>query len=226
MKSAPVEPSSAPPSPTPGAAGPPEPDPLTDRLRAGDPDACREMIELHAARMLRILMRLRGDRFEAEDLLQETWIRACQAAREFRGDASLRTWLDRIALNAAAMAERRRLTLSRGAGAGEVRLGMPRTDTDAADDGPGELGSTAGAESAVIWHETLTELSGAVAVLPVGLRAVLVLRDIQGASTREAAAELGISEDVVKQRLHRARAHLRRALDHLVIDGWPSVRRG
>lgn len=163
-------------------------------------------------------MRLRGDRFEAEDLLQETWIRACQAAREFRGEASLRTWLDRIARNAAATAERRRLTLSRGAGAGEVRLGVPRTGADTADEGLGGLGSTPGAESTVIWRETLTELSSAVAALPAGLRVVLVLRDIQGASTREAADELGVSEDVVRQRLHRARAHLRKALDHLAIE--------
>ena len=226
MTSAQVEPSLVAPSPTSEVARPAGPDRLIDRLRAGDPDACREMIELHAARMLRILMRLRGDRFEAEDLLQETWIRACQAAREFRGDASLRTWLDRIALNAAAMAERRRLTLSRGAGAVEVRLGVPRTGAGGPDDDPGEPGSTADAESTVIWRETLAELSGAVAALPAGLRVVLILRDIQGASTREAADELGVSEDVVKQRLHRARAHLRRALGHLVIDGWPSVRRG
>jgi RNA polymerase sigma factor (sigma-70 family) len=124
------------------------------------------------------------------------------------------------------MAERRRLTLSRGAGAGEVRLGMPRTGVDVADDGLGELGFTADAESTVVWRETLTELSAAVAALPAGLRAVLVLRDIQGASTRETAHELGVSEDVVKQRLHRARAHLRRALDNLAIDGPAAAERG
>ena len=128
------------------------PDPLAERLRAGDPDACREMIDRHAARMLRTLMHLRGDRYEAEDLLQETWIAACRAARDYRGDASLQTWLERIAVNAAAMAGRRQLAISRGAGVAPLRLaggpgddGAPAWQLRAPDD-PG---------SAVIWRETL-----------------------------------------------------------------------
>jgi RNA polymerase sigma factor (sigma-70 family) len=190
-------------------------DGLAERLRAGDPDACREMIERHAARMLRTLMRLRGDPFEAEDLLQETWIAACRAARDYRGDASLQTWLERIAVNAAAMADRRRLALSRGGGVAPIRL-----PAGAGDDGAPtwELRAPEDSESAVIWRETLAELSAAVSALPRGLRDVLVLRDLQGASTRAVAAELGISEDAVKQRLHRGRAQLRRALEHL-LDG-------
>ncbi len=188
------------------------PDPLAERLRAGDPDACREMIDRHAARMLRTLMHLRGDRYEAEDLLQETWIAACRAARDYRGDASLQTWLERIAVNAAAMAGRRQLAISRGSGVAPQRLaggpgddGAPAWQLRAPDD-PG---------SAVIWRETLAELSSAITTLPRSLRDVLVLRDLQGTSTREAATELGISEDAVKQRLHRARARLREALEHL-----------
>lgn len=191
-------------------------DPLAERLRAGDPEACREMIDRHAARMLRILMRLRGDRFEAEDLLQETWIAACQAARDYRGDASLQTWLERIAVNAAAMADRRRLALSRGGGVAPMRLAA---STGGDDDAPAwELRAPDDSEAAAIWRETLAELSAAVTGLPRTLRDVLVLRDLQGASTRQAAQELGISEDAVKQRLHRARAHLRRALEHLADD--------
>ena len=108
-------------------------EPLADRLRAGDPDACREMIDQHAARMLRVLLRLRGDHHEAEDLLQETWIAACQAAREFRGEASLQTWLERIARNAAAMADRRRLAVSRGSGVQPLRLTRPPTDDEPGD---------------------------------------------------------------------------------------------
>lgn len=190
-------------------------DALAERLRSGDPDACREMIDRHAARMLRTLMRLRGDRWDAEDLLQETWIAACQAARDYRGDASLQTWLERIAVNAAAMADRRRLALSRGAGVAPVRL-----PAGPADDGAPtwELRAPDDSESAVIWRETLTELSAAVSALPRSLRDVLVLRDLQGASTREVADELSISEDAVKQRLHRARGQLRRALEQLAVD--------
>lgn len=195
-----------------------------ERLRAGDPDACREMIERHAARMLRILLRLRGDRFEAEDLLQETWIRACQAAREFRGEASLRTWLDRIALNAAAMAERHRLTISRGSGVGELRLGRPLPGDEPGGVELVEPTASTDTESAVVWRETFAELGAAVAALPAGLRDVLVLRDIQGATTREAAEELGISEVAVKQRLHRARGRLRRALHQLAAE--PELHRG
>ena len=191
------------------------PDPLADRLRAGDPDACRELIDRHAARMLRTVLRLRGDRSEAEDLLQETWIAACQAAREFRGDASLQTWLERIAVNAAAMADRRRLAISRGAGVVPIRLAQTTTGTDAP---AWEIRAPDDAEAAVIWRETLMELSAAVTALPAGLRDVLVLRDLQGASTRDTALELGISEDAVKQRLHRARTHLRAALEHLADE--------
>jgi RNA polymerase sigma-70 factor, ECF subfamily len=190
-----------------------------DRLRSGDPEACREMIDRHAARMLRTVLRLRGNRFEAEDVLQETWIRACRAAREFRGEASLQTWLERIARNAAAMAARRQQAASRGGRAGEASLTALGRD---GDDGIAsvEPGTPSDAERAVIWRETLTELAGAVRALPPGLRDVLVLRDIQGASTRETAEELAITEDAVKQRLHRARARLRAGLEHLaVVDG-------
>jgi RNA polymerase sigma-70 factor (ECF subfamily) len=200
---------------SPAAGGPRDPDPLAERLRAGDPDACREMIDRHATRMLRILLHVRGVRDDAEDVLQETWIAACRAAREFRGDASLRTWLDRIALNAAAMADRRGAALSRGAGVPPVRIAATAPDGE-----PGlvEVRAPDDAERAVIWRETLAELSAAVGGLPRGLRDVVVLRDIQGASTRETASELGISEDAVKQRLHRARAHLRASLEHLADE--------
>ncbi len=194
------------------AAGPggTVPDPLVERLRAGEPDACEEMIERHGARLLRILLRLRGDRFEAEDVLQETWIRACRSVREFRGEASLRTWLDRIAANAAAMAERRRAAAARGSGRSEVRLGI--SGRGSGETSVAEPAAPRDAESQVIWAETLSELARAVAALPPALRAVLLLRDIEGASTQETARELGISEDAVKQRLHRARTHLRERL--------------
>ncbi len=196
----------------PAAVVPGTEDALVARLRAGEPEACEEMIDRHGARLLRTLLRLRGDRFEAEDVLQETWIRACRSAREFRGESSLRTWLDRIAANAAAMAERRQRALSRGGGRGELPLGAAAE----ADDEPGiEPAATGDTESAVVWAETLAELAHAVAALPPSLRAVLVLRDIEGASTSEAATDLGISEDAVKQRLHRARERLREALRHI-----------
>jgi RNA polymerase sigma-70 factor, ECF subfamily len=187
---------------------------LVARLRSGDAEACREMIDLYAARILRVLLRLRDPAFDAEDVLQETWIRACQAARDFREEASLKTWLDRIALNAAAMARRKARAGSRGGGAAVVRIDR---ETDVGGEAGPLVPAPDAVEDAVLWRETLAELATAVAALPSGLRDVLVLRDLQGASVREAATELGISEDAVKQRLHRARGRLRTALQHLAV---------
>lgn len=193
-------------------------DALVDRLRAGDPDACQEMIERCGARLLRTLRRLRGDQVDVDDLLQETWIHACRAAYAFRGEASLRTWLERIAVNAAAMAQRRRLASARGAGRGDVSLSAV---LDGREHHPSGMpwGIVRDVESEAIQRETLRELTLAVADLPPGLRDVFVLQDIEGASTAQAAQELGVSEDTVRQRLHRARVRLRSALEPIDLSG-------
>lgn len=179
---------------------------LLERIRAGDKRACAECIETHSPGVYRVALRLMRDEAEAEDVMQETFLNAFRAIGAFDGRASLSTWLYRIAHNAALM-----------------RLRRARPDTLSVD-GP-ELSDDEGAlvpqqlfdwcclpEQEFASHEARAELEAAIRALPEKLRAVFILRELEGLSTEEAAQALDVSEDVVKTRLHRARMGLRERL--------------
>jgi RNA polymerase sigma-70 factor (ECF subfamily) len=126
----------------------------------------------------------------APDVAQEALIRAWRALPRFRGDAAFSTWLHRITVNTA----------------WTLRKRAARHDAQELDDNVADPGI--GPERAGEMAELRRRLGRAIARLSDGQRAVLVLRDVYGWSTAEAAAELGITNTAAKVRLHRARRKL------------------
>lgn len=178
---------------------------LIERLRAGDKSACAECVERHSAGVYRVALRLMGSPAEAEDVVQETFLSAFKSIDSFEGRSGLSTWLYRIAYNAAMM-----------------RLRRARPDTLSVDD-PEAFGNGFQIPTQLFdWcclpepdfdtNETRAELENAIGELPDNLKAVFVLRELEGMSTEQTAEALGISAVAAKTRLHRARLWLRERL--------------
>ncbi len=163
-----------------------------------------QVVEAYAPRLYRHLLRMLDDPQDAEDALQETFLKAYRHLARFEGRAELSTWLYRIATNEALMHLRRRRS---------TPLSLEALSAD--DTHPEEILLTSWQvlpEQALLSAETRQVLEDAVAQLSPALRAVFLLRDVEGFSTRETAEILGLSVDAVKTRLARARLRLREAL--------------
>jgi RNA polymerase sigma-70 factor (ECF subfamily) len=177
---------------------------MLERLRAGDKAACAQCVELHSPGVYRLALRLLGDEAEAEDVLQETFLSAFKAIGAFEWRAGLKTWLYRIAYNAAMMRLRRPAPL-------KVSVDLP--SEDGVEPVPRELFDWCCLpEQDFETAEARAELEQAVRELPEKLRAVFMLRELEGLSTEQTAEALGISVENVKTRLHRARLWLRERL--------------
>jgi RNA polymerase sigma-70 factor, ECF subfamily len=134
------------------------------------------------------------------------YLRVMRSVLGFRGESAFGTWLHRVTVNVCLTALRKR-SKARAAGmvAGGSPFGLPGDEAALAYDGdaPDELAVTA---------DLAARSEAALATLPEDARAVVVLRDIEGLSTKEVADLLGVTENVVKVRLHRAHARLRSIL--------------
>ena len=151
-------------------------------------------------RLYRAARAITRDEREAEDVMQQAYVNAFSNLRQFKGHAQFATWLTRIAINEALARVRSRGRYERlDDGASNVRTFM-------------SLNSTPDPERQAFTGELRDLLEWAIDTLPDGAREAFVLRDVEGLSTAETAASLGVSEDVVKTRLSRARGALRRAL--------------
>jgi RNA polymerase sigma-70 factor (ECF subfamily) len=173
---------------------------LVTRAQAGDRQAFEQLIRRHADRLYAVVRRfgLPGD--AAQEVTQEAFLRAWRSIASFRGDAQFMTWLYRIALNEAKRRMRR-----------EPPRALVRSlnEDDAVE--PPDIRDEPYARVA---HAELREaLAAAVRALPVKYRAALILRDVEGLSTAEAAAVLGLSEAALKSRLHRARVAVRNGVE-------------
>ena len=190
---------------------------LMARIRAGDKSACEDCIQRHAPGIYRLALRLMRNEAEAEDVMQETFLNAFKAIDHFDGRSELLTWLYRIAYNAAMARFRRR---------------QPESVSveDAADpkDGslvPKELFDWSSLpERELEKAELRAEMEKAVLDLPEKLRAVFVMREMEGLSTEAVAEALGIKVDLVKTRLHRARLGLRERLSAYFAHTMPKSR--
>jgi RNA polymerase sigma-70 factor (ECF subfamily) len=178
---------------------------LFERLRQGDKAACAECIELHSPGVYRLALRLMRSAPEAEDVTQETFLNAFRGIGRFDGRSSLRTWLFRIAYNNAMMRLRRKepetLPVEEAAEPENGAL-VPRQLFDWCCLPEEEMDKA----------EVRAELERAVNALPESLKAAFILRELEGLSTEETASAQGVSVDVVKTRLHRARLQLREEL--------------
>lgn len=173
--------------------------------KAGKQDAFAEIVERHSPVVYNLALRLVKDPHEAEEVLQETFISAFKALPKFEGRSQLGTWLYRIGYNAALMHLRKR------------RLATDSLDepvaTEEGDSLPRELVDWGSIPDELLLNRELrTMLGAALDTLPESLRTVFVLRDIEGLSTAETAAALGLTETNAKVRLHRARLALRERL--------------
>jgi RNA polymerase sigma-70 factor (ECF subfamily) len=182
---------------------------LVGLARRRDEAAVRELVRRHNRRLFRVARGVLRDDAEAEDVVQETWVRAFIGLDRFRGEASLATWLTRIALNEAL---------------GRLRRRRPRAALAALD----EKGSTImlplpGPEVEAGRAQIRQVLERAVDALPEPFRLVFVLREVEGLSVAEAAALLAIRPETVKTRLHRARRLLRRSIEAMLSAGFADI---
>lgn len=173
------------------------------RVVAGESELFELLLRRHNQRLYRAARGVVGNDAEAEDVVQDAWVRAYEHLAGFRGEARLSTWLTRIALHEAWARLRR--------GRRFVALEPDDTSMSSADDAPGPERLAAGSELGAL-------LTDAVNRLPPAARAAFVLRDVEGLSTEETAELLELSPGAVKVRLHRARAKLRDELDRRLGD--------
>jgi RNA polymerase sigma-70 factor (ECF subfamily) len=182
---------------------PPDERALIERARAGDEDAFERIVELHSERVYGALRRFGLGPGDAEEVAQEVFLRAWRGLGRFEGRAQLSTWLYRIAFNEA----QRRLARGEPAPLGQTR-GGEEDPLDAIPDSPAEQ-----PDALLAGREFEQMLERALAELPLELRAAVVLRDLEGLSTAEAAGAVGVREAAFKSRLHRGRMQLRALLE-------------
>lgn len=178
---------------------------LVERVRAGDEAAVRTLVRRHNRRLFRVARGVLRDDAEAEDVVQETYMRAFLTLSRFRGEAGIATWLTRIALNEALGRLRRRRPTEDIAAIDEVPADDPRVVAFPSPPAPTPEAEAGRAQARALLEPLIDEL-------PPDFRVVVMLRDVEGLTTEEAADHLGIRPETAKTRLHRGRRLLRAAL--------------
>lgn len=186
---------------------------LVRRALAREADAFRLIIKTHNQRLYRIARGVVRNDAEAEDIVQEAYVRAFASLAAFRGDASLSTWLSRIVINEALGRLRKR----------KRTVAMPENPD--AQIIPFPLNASDDPERTMAQRQILALVERATDSLPDVYRSVFVARVIEGFSMDETADLLGVKPETVKTRLHRARALVRKALDDeigpVLLDAFP-----
>jgi RNA polymerase sigma-70 factor (ECF subfamily) len=180
---------------------------LVERARRRDPLAFRTIMERNNQRLYRIARAILKDEAEAEDVVQESYLRAFEGLAQFREESMLSTWLTRITINEALGRKRKRretvgveaIEAAQQASAQIIRFPNMSVETDP--------------ERGAMEREVRQLLERSIDALPEPFRVVFVMRDIEELSIEETAALLAIRPATVKTRLHRARRLLRQSLD-------------
>jgi len=179
---------------------------LIGLARGGSGAAFREIMRRNNRRLFRAARGILRSDWEAEEVVQDAYVRAFRALAAFREEAALATWLTRIVINEAQDRLRGR------------RETLPFTELD--EKTVGEIipfsggGSSTDPERQAAVGQIRVMLEAAIDRLPAPFREVFILRQVDGLSTEETARTLCIAPETVKTRLHRARTRLRRALQH------------
>lgn len=171
---------------------------LVERVQAGEKQAFDLLVSKYQRRLMRLLSRIVHDPAEAEDVVQETFIKAYRALRHFRGDSAFYTWLYRIGINTA-----KNFLVMQG------RRTPTSTDTDAEqaevfDDGE-HLRDINTPESMLASKQIAQTVNAAMEALPVDLRTAIALREIEGLSYEEISAIMACPIGTVRSRIFRAR---------------------
>ncbi len=175
---------------------------LVQRILNGQKELFELIIRRHNPRLYRISRSIVKDDAEAEEVMQESYVRAYEKLSDFRGEAAFSTWLIRILINEARALVRKRSRWSNG---GEVQEELQVLDLTEGV----ESGFTLSPEETTMNKELNKMLEKAMEQLPGGYRDVFVMREVEGLSIAETAACLELSEDNVKIRLHRAKEMMR-----------------
>jgi RNA polymerase sigma-70 factor (ECF subfamily) len=178
---------------------------LVAQAREGDLQAFTNLVQRYDGKIFRLAMHVTQNREDAEDVLQETFMKAYEHLDQFKGDSKFYTWIVRIAVNQALMKLRRR-----------------RTDKTVSMDETIDTGEDTVVREIAAWDENPEQrfsrdeigkiMDGAIDSLEPIYRSVFVLRDVEDLSTEETAEALGLSVPAVKSRLLRARLQLREKL--------------
>lgn len=181
---------------------------LAEALIAGRPDAFEPFVERYGPLIMNFGRRMCGQRDDAEEVMQETLLKAYTSLKDLREPSALKAWVYRVAANACLRLRRRgRREPDREISLDEV-LPSPH-----ADGTPPEIPDWSDVPlDKLLQGELRGKLDEAIFTLPKPYRIVLVLRDQEGFSTRETSEILGISETLAKVRLHRARLAVRKSL--------------
>lgn len=179
-------------------------DELVALAARGRRDAFEELVRRHADHLYAVVLRFTGNATEAEEVVQEAFLRAWRGIERFEGRSQFFTWLYRIGLNEAKRRADRRPAVE------------PLSVEEGALEQTADLSHAP--ESRAEQHDLRAVLENAVRALPEGYRAPLILRDVEGLSTEQAAELMGLKEAAFKSRLHRARLAVRNAVDAYLGD--------
>lgn len=174
-------------------------------LQAGDRAEFAHLVDAYSTQIYRLALKMLGDEQDAEDVLQNTFLKALQSLPKFEGRSSLSTWLYRIAVNESLMLLRRQKPTT--------PMAMDYEDDDDELQHPTQFTDWCCLpEEELLSAESQGHLDKAIRRLPEKLRVVFLLRDIEGLSIRETSEALDLTETAVKTRLLRARLNLREQL--------------
>jgi RNA polymerase sigma-70 factor, ECF subfamily len=176
-----------------------------ESLQAGDRAEFARLVDTYSTQIYRLALKMLADEQDAEDVLQNTFMKALQAIKNFEGRSSLSTWLYRIAVNEALMSLRRQKPT--------ISVAMDYEDDEDEIQHPTQFTDWCCLpEEDLLSAESKKHLDLAIRRLPEKLRIVFILRDIEGLSIRETGEALDLTETAVKTRLLRARLNLREQL--------------
>lgn len=176
-----------------------------EALQEGDRAEFARLVDAYSTQIYRLALKMLADEQDAEDVLQNTFMKALQSIGNFEGRSSLSTWLYRIAVNEALMLLRRQKPT--------VPVAMDYEDDDDEIQRPTQFTDWCCLpEEDLLSAEAKKHLDKAIQRLPEKLRVVFLLRDVEGLSIRETSEALDLTETAVKTRLLRARLNLREQL--------------
>lgn len=188
---------------------------LVRRALAREETAVRAIMQANNRRLFRLARGVLRNDAEAEDVVQDTYVRAFTHLEQFRGDSSLSTWLSRITMNAAL---------------GRLRRQRPGVELSALEKSeaqiiPFPLASQDDPEKSMAQREIQHVVEHAIDELPEAFRIVFITRVIEGMNVEESAELLGLKPETVKTRLHRARNLLRdnveKKIGPVVMEAFP-----
>lgn len=180
---------------------------LVARAQEEDERAFGELIERYETKVYSLALKMLRNPEDAEDVLQDTFLRAYRGLKSFKGHSTFSTWIYRITANSALMKLRKKQLPTVSIEDADER----ETPINIADWAPGPV-------EQLLNQETQEAMADAIEALPAEFRQVFVLRDVEGLSNADVAEILDLSVAAVKSRLHRARLKIRNHLSHFFND--------